>query len=224
MLWLLVSLFFCWLIWREFRLRRVARRGYDRPIDTPVSKPYIAALLVLALLFAWTPFKYWRFERFLSAKASLLADGKRAVVHCNTVFDTFFDRETLAAGHANPLTGQIVLQHPYCGELMDFIDSPARPQPKGIVSLNIFTHESMHIRGELNEALTECQSVQRNARAAVLLGVPEVFARKAATEYYQRYYLRRVGGEGFNAVYASDQCAPGKAMDERLADSTWRAH
>ena len=88
-------------------------------------------------------------------------------------------------------------------------------------SLNILTHESMHVRGELNEAITECQAVQRNYRAAKLLGVPDNIARKNALEYYYGSYMQLKEGGPNAARYFSDQCAPGKEMDEHLSDSTW---
>ena len=203
MLWTLTSLFFFWLIYRELS-------SYQ-----PTSKIYIAVLLVLALSFAWPPFQHWRFERFLSATSSQLADHRPVKVHCNTLFDTIFDEEVRVAGHADPKTGYIVIQYPRCSILMDYIAHPERAGKEEIISLNIFTHESMHARGEYNEAKTECQSVQRNYRAAKLLGVPNRIAKQNALDYYKNYYLQR------SDSYFSKECAPGKAMDEHLSDSTW---
>ena len=79
----------------------------------------------------------------------------------------------------------------------------------------------MHIRGEMNEALTECEAVQRNYRAAKLLGVPDAIAKKNALDYYNTSYQERGKIGGMAGGYYSDQCAPGKAMDEHLSDSTW---
>jgi hypothetical protein len=219
MLWLLASLFFCWCAFREIRASVVAPAGFDFP--TPISKPYLIAVLCLAVGFAWPPVSTWYFERFLSVRASLLADPNRATVHCNTIFDTMLDSEMLAAGHANPRTGKIAIQHPWCGTLRAYLRHPARATEKELESLDIFTHESMHIRGELNEARTECQAVQRNYRAAKLLGVPDTIAKRNALDYYTKDYLRRGSLGIMQAAYVSDQCAPGKDMDEHLPDSTW---
>ena len=221
MLWILFSLFFCWLIFREFQRRRVTQPGYDQPDTSPVDKTYVSIMGALALLFAWPPFHYWYFERFLSDKATQLAAPRRAKVHCNTIFDTFFDRNYLAAGHASPETGEIVLQYPWCATLMDYLDHPGRATEREIESLNMFTHESMHARGEYNEAITECQAVQRDYRAARLLGVPDRFARKNALDYYVNTYQWKGTIGGIQAAYFSPECAPGKTMDEHLPDSTW---
>jgi hypothetical protein len=203
MLWILTSLFFSWLIYRELISHM------------PIYKPYLAMLLLLALLFAWPPINHWRTERFLTSKARELSENNATIVHCNTLFDTLFDEEVRVGGHANPETGYIVIQYPRCSVLMDYIKHPAEANQEKIFALNIFTHESMHARGEYNEAVTECQSVQRNYRSAKLLGVPDDIAKKDALFYYNNYYVKRTDG------YFSKQCAPGKALDEHLSDSTW---
>jgi hypothetical protein len=59
-----------------------------------------------------------------------------------------------------------------------------RGQLVELASLGLFTHESMHVRVELNEALTECEAVQRNYRAARLLVVPDAIAKRNALDYY----------------------------------------
>jgi hypothetical protein len=219
MLWLLASLFFIGCAYREIHNSLVAPAGYDFP--SPLSKPYLGFVVGLAVLFAWPPVSTWRFERFLSKIATELADPHRAIVHCNTVFDTMLDSEMLASGHANPTTGRIAIQHPWCDTLRAYLRHPARASAEELESLDLFTHESMHIRGELNEARTECQAVQRDYRAAKLLGVPDAIAQRNALDYYAHDYRQR-GTQGImQAAYYSDECAPGRAMDEHLSDSTW---
>jgi hypothetical protein len=219
MLWILISLFFSWCAFREIRSSFIAPAGYDLPM--PMSKPYLVVVLALAVLFAWPTVHRWYFQWHLSAMATELADGHRAKVHCNTMFDTMLDSEMLASGHANPLTGEIAIQKPWCDRLMAYLAHPARADELEVVSLDIFTHESMHVRGEMNEARTECQAVQRNYRSAKLLGVPDETAKKNALDYYNTTYQMRGKIGGMQAAYYSNQCAPDKAMDEHLSDSTW---
>jgi hypothetical protein len=219
MLWILTSLFFVWCAFREVRASIVAPAGFASP--KPIDKQYLALVLVFATLFAWPPMRRWHFEGFLSTKATQLADYRPAKVHCNTTFDTMLDPAMLAAGHADPRTGKIGIQQPWCNRLMSYLSHPDHASEEEIFSLGMFTHESMHIRGELNEALTECESVQRNYRAAKLLGVPDEIARRNALEYYNVLYKRRGTIGGMQTAYYSEQCAPGKAWDEHLTDSTW---
>lgn len=219
MLWILISLFFVFCAIREVRASFVAPAGFDFP--RPIYKPYLAAVVILAVAFAWPTVHRWHFEHFLSVKSTELAEGHRASVHCNTVLDTMFDPEMLAAGHANPRTGKIAIQAPWCDRMMSYLWHPSRASREELWSLDIFTHESMHVRGELNEARTECQAVQRNYRAAMMLGVPEEVAKRNALDFYNTLYKERGVIGGLTGEYYSDQCAPGKAMDEHLADSTW---
>jgi hypothetical protein len=219
LLWILASLFFVWCAFREIRASIVAPAGFDFP--RPASKGYLAVVLALAAAFAWPPVHTLYFQWLLSAKATELADNHPARVHCNTLFDTMLDPEMLASGHANPKTGKIVIQKPWCGTLMAYLRHPGRASLRELDSLDMFTHESMHIRGELNEALTECQAVQRNYRAARLLGVPEAIAKKNALDIYNINYQQRGKIGGMQAAYYSAECAPGNAMDEHLVDSTW---
>jgi hypothetical protein len=219
LLWILASLLFFWCAFREIRGSIIAPAGFDFP--RPTSKPYLAIVLALAAAFAWPPLHTWYFERLLSVKATELADNHRAKVHCNTLFDTMIDPEMLASGHANPKTGKIVIQKPWCGTLMAYLRHPRRASHEELDSLDLFTHESMHIRGELAEARTECQAVQRNYRTAKLLGVSDATAKQNALDIYNINYQQRGKIGGMQALYYSAECAPGREMDEHLSDSTW---
>jgi hypothetical protein len=219
MLWMLASLFFFWCAFREIRDSVLARPGYGTP--APITKSYLVLVLSLAVIFAYPPAHTWYFQWFLSRKATELAENHRASVHCNTAFDTMVDPDMLFAGHANPRTGKIGIQAPWCDILMDYLRHPARANRRELDSLDIFTHESMHIRGEMNEARTECEAIQRNYRSAKLLGVPDGIARQNALDIYNVRYQERGRVGGMQSAYFSDECAPGKAMDEHLPDSTW---
>jgi hypothetical protein len=222
MFWILLALVFLWLIFREFRSVTVA--PVDMPLAKEVSKPYVSVLAILALLALWQPVHLWLFERHLSAIATELADSRVAHVHCNTVTDTLFDPDSTNIGHASPQTGQIAFQYPWCNTLMSYLRHAERADEEELASLGLLTHESMHVRGELDEATTECQAVQRNLRTATLLGIPLRTARKNALQYYYVLYMRRAQTNGDPDRYFSVECAPGGTLDERLDDSTWASH
>ena len=200
---LIFSFFFLWLIYREWRS--------DKEFDN-FTKGYMAVLAVLALLSALPALDHWRFESYLSKKASLLADNKRAKVKCATVFQSVYDKFGFA-GLAYYDTGEIILQYPTCNDLRDYLDSPETANTREIYSLNVFTHEAMHIRGERNEQKTECQAIQRYVQAARMLGVRAHIAEQNAQDYYRVSYPRH--------SYFSPKCAPGKEYDENLSGSVW---
>ena len=222
MFWVLISLLLGWLIFREFPSTTAA------PLDLPQSKKvwtaYIYVLVALALLSLWQPVHTWLFQRHLSAIATELADSHVAHVHCNSVIDTLFDPESTNIGHASPGSGEIAFQYPWCNTLMAYLRHPERADRDELSSLGLLTHESMHVRGELNDARTECEAVQRNFRTAQLLGVPIRIAKRNALDYYNSIYMLRALKEGDPDRYFSDQCAPGRKLDERLSDSSWSSH
>ncbi|MDE1464287.1 hypothetical protein [Spartinivicinus poritis] len=200
----LISLFCCWLVFREFRKEK-AFTNFDRG--------YIVVLVMLAMLFAWSPIRYWRFESFLTNLASQIANRSDVEVHCNTPVDAIFDNAATVAGHATIETGRIVLQYPLCAQLMDYLDDPHNVTKREKYSVIVYVHEVMHIRGERNEQRTECQAIQRLFRVGMLLGLPAHIAKQDAITYFK--------GDFQKHPYFSTACAPGASMDERLPDSTW---
>jgi hypothetical protein len=219
-LWWIFSGFFLWLAAREIFYGFVPRSGFDNP-NSKISMPYVLTTAAIAAALAYTPVRYWHFERFLTEKARILSETDTATVHCNSFLDSVVDSNVFAVGHANLKTGRIVFQHPWCGHLMDYLDQPDKATPEGISSLLTLTHEAMHIRGELNEARTECQAIQRYYRAATLLGVADRLAKAHGLAHYNGPYKSRSTQGDFSRNYYSDECAPGKALDEQLSDSTW---
>lgn len=219
MLWWLGAVLFLWLALRELYYSIVPKPGFLQP--EPISWPYLLIALGLAIGLASVPWRKIRFEQFLTAKARILSESDQATVHCNTFFDTAVDPMALAAGHANPETGEIVLQKPWCAVLRKYLKHPQRLDDENIFSVQMFAHEAMHVRGERNEAVAECQAIQRYVRAARLLGVPEASAREGGLRYYRSLYQQRRQIGGMQAPYYSVECAPGKRLDEALPDSTW---
>ncbi len=221
MFWLALSSFFLWLVGREIYYQYKPRPDFDLP-DTEFAKGYVAILLIIAAALAYQPISLWRFEQFLTKKAKILSESNKADVHCNTLFDTIFDTtDGFAAGHANFDTGQIVLGYSWCKKLRSHLNNPKRATRDDLFSVALFAHEAMHVRGERNEAATECQAIQRYYRAGKLLGLPDAIAKRNGQAFFNGMYQERAQHTGNGAGYYSDQCAPGKALDEKLPDSTW---
>ena len=201
---ILLSLFFCWLAISTIKS------------PTPFTSTDLAMVLFflsLALLCAKLPYERWSFSRFLTKNAIIISENPNATVHCNSPFDAIFDNE-LRAGHATT-AGEIVFQHSWCKRLKEHLADPKDPTERELFTIQLFAHEAMHARGELNEKKTDCQAIQRNYRTAKLLGVPADIAKENAMTFYQTTYRRH--------PYFSKNCVPGSEWDEGLHDSTWNA-
>ncbi len=177
---------------------------------------YTGICFLLGILCMIPMARHLLFENFLEKNAEKLTDGKNVNLTCTTALESMFDRFG-AAGTANFTSGKIVIQYPYCNYLRGFLKNPDYPTQYELWSLNTFTHEAMHVRGERNEQNTECQSIQRNHIAAVLLGVRESTADRAAIRYFVEMYPRQK-----EKGYFSKECAPGKALDEKLPGAIWQ--
>jgi hypothetical protein len=222
MIWLALAGFFFWLAAKEIYHQYVPRKDFDRP-DLQLSKGYFFCVLAIGFALAYQPYSLWRFESFLTDKAKILAETNKVDVHCNTLFDTIFDTtDGFAAGHANFETGQIVLGYSWCKKLRSHLNNPKRASRDDLFSIALFAHEAMHVRGERNESITECQAVQRYYRAGKLLGLPDSVAKRNGLAFFNGMYQERAQHSGNGAGYYSAECAPGKALDEKLADSVWK--
>lgn len=70
------------------------------------------------------------------------------------------------------------------------------------IAVHVLTHEAGHVRGELNEAATECWAMDHSAEVAEALGASRQQAERRAAWYRQTVYPR------LSATYRGDGCAP----------------
>jgi hypothetical protein len=69
--------------------------------------------------------------------------------------------------------------------------------------------------GTTDEARAECEAMQRDADAAVLLGASPDQAWRLARSYWREIYPRMPEG------YVTDGCKPGGPLDEGLEAAPW---
>ncbi|MBX2868627.1 MAG: hypothetical protein KTR18_08125 [Acidiferrobacterales bacterium] len=207
MILLLLSAFFCWLIFRELR-NPYREKGL-------FSLGYMLTLAVLAVVSALPAYSTWRLETDLSEKASIIADTPNVKVRCNSILQTMLGGKAVSspAGTAYYDTNEIFFESGWCKNFKQYLRDPVNATREQLFSMHIFTHEVMHIRGERNEQKTDCQAIQRNHTVGQLLGIEESIARRNAKIYYFEQYPRH--------PYFHAECKPGGALDEGLTDSIW---
>jgi hypothetical protein len=81
---------------------------------------------------------------------------------------------------------------------------------KSLHALQTLAHESWHLAGERDEAVTECNALQTTARVAEQLGATEAEGDAAARTVYRQLYPR------MPAEYQTSACRDGGALDRHL--------
>jgi hypothetical protein len=160
-----------------------------------------------------------RQERRLAAVASALA-GVPVAVRCQRLGSAFVD--------AGPELGYVrwqpdgtperrtLIKRDACRDLAAYVRSGGRrPSRAQVVAVHVLAHEAMHMAGLVQEHAAECAAVQRDARAARLLGASPDDARALAVAYWRTVYPAMPDG------YRSTACRPGGTLDEHLPDAPW---
>jgi hypothetical protein len=171
-------------------------------------------------------------EHQLGSVASQLAD-RHVRVHCQGLTGELLD-VTAEAGtvrfDANGDPADVTnLKRPICNALRRFPhDVKSRSYAcvlaqadcphaifEDVLAVHTLAHESWHLRGNMNESLTECHALQTTAFAATLLGADPQAAQATATYALLRLY------PNLPDEYRTFECANGGPMDLRPTDPHW---
>jgi hypothetical protein len=195
-----------------------------RPIDAvgrrkkfPVVSVTLLCLVGVAL--AVPTLLRHREESRLGKVATVLVAAP-ATVHCETFGQSFtdlsgdlgfvkFSADGVPQHHTTIVRGPCAdLKHYYSGD-------QAHPTPNEVIAVHVLTHESMHMRGQPDEAMAECEAMQRDAETAQLLGATPQEGLELARAYWLEDY------PNMPDAYRSDDCRLNGALDEHLPDPPW---
>jgi hypothetical protein len=196
-------------------LRRQDALG--RPRGFPVWS--VSALVVLALGAA-VPGVQRRVEEHRLARVARELVGHDVTVHCQTTTGAMVDAgDELgfvpydANGVPEPTT---TLKRDPCRALNAYVKAGrAHPSLEQVIAVHVLTHEAMHLRGETNEAVAECEALQRDSTTAALLGASAAQATALARRYWASVY------PDLPDDYRTGDCVPGGRLDEHLAGAPW---
>lgn len=103
-----------------------------------------------------------------------------------------------------------------CNDLREYVHGDKQwPTLDQIIAVNVLSHESHHLAGEINEARTECSSMQDLERVAVWLGATETEAANLAARYAADVYPR------MPTNYQNAECVQDGQWDLTPGDGTW---
>jgi hypothetical protein len=195
--------------------RRKDALGRDR--DLPVWS--VSALVVVAVVAAVPGARHKVLERRLTNVAESLV-GHKVKVHCQSGAAAFVDAGAELGWVPFDSDGvpepQTLIKIDQCHYLSAYRSGDqGHPTEDEVVAVHVLTHESMHMRGEPNEAKAECEAVQRDELTAIALGANQAQARQLSELYYLTVYPRMPDD------YFSSSCKAGGSMDEGLPSAPW---
>ena len=195
-----------------------------RPVDglrRPKSFPAVSVVLLLVLAAACLVpvYRHHRLEARLEAAASALV-GVPVTVHCQTAGQQFVDAGAelgfVRYGPDGVPERATLIKRDQCSDLADYLgsdkSSPSRDQ---VIAVHVLSHEARHMAGVTGESVAECGAMQRDARAAELLGADPEQALRLARLYWKTVYPRMSEG------YRSADCRPAGPLDEGLLAAPW---
>lgn len=193
------------------------RDALGRPLPFPVWSVLLLAIVSAAAL---VPGVQRRVEERRLGHAAAQLVGHPVSVHCQSTAAAMVDAGAELGfvpydddGIPRPTT---TLKREPCKDLKRYLGGHRQdPSYDEVVAVHVLTHESMHMRGETNEAPTECEAVQRDRTTAALLGATPAQARALAVRYWQTVYPNMPEG------YFSSDCRPDGPLDEHLAGAPW---
>ncbi len=108
-----------------------------------------------------------------------------------------------------------------CHTLVQFVYLKSRPRPdtNGRTSLasalGVLAHETQHVAGTRNEAVTECYALQRIRPLARMLGASKMYAAGLAVYTWTNLYAYN------DPAYKSRACRNGGSLDLNRNASAW---
>lgn len=191
--------------------------AFGRPRDLPVWS--VSVLVLVAVLAAYPGAQRKVQERRLARVTTVLA-GVGTKVHCQSTIAALVDAGAelgwVAFGEDGVPERETLIKQEACADLEAYRSGEkSHPTEDQVIAVHVLTHEAMHMRGEANESVTECQALQRDAITAKELGATQEQAVKLARLYWKVVYPY------MPPDYWSEECRPGHALDEGLASAPW---
>jgi hypothetical protein len=193
----------------------------------------IALIVIVAGAWAWTHHRHSQMEHRLSGVASSLA-GRPVKVRCQGFFSAMLDinwrageveyvnghpgnRAFLTRGTCSELNGLGSSVHEKLDCLLsvdwstwrmenDFYSPCARRARPAAQAITVLAHESMHLRGWVDESQAQCYAIQEAAWTAVRLGATPEEGRAVAE-------FALVQQPGMPSDYQSSDCHAGGGLD-----------
>jgi hypothetical protein len=192
----------------------------------------LAVVCCAAAFLGWRKYETRELEHRLGAIASEIA-GRHVRVHCQGVVGATLDVSAEAGSVMFGPDGRPAdvtdLKHDVCKRLGRYPHEHGSATfacttngtrcsldaLKSLHALQTLAHESWHLAGERDEAVTECNALQTTAWVAEQLGATAAEAQAAAGTVYRQLYPR------MPSEYQTSECREGRALDRHPESPVW---
>jgi hypothetical protein len=192
----------------------------------------LAIVCCAAAFLGWRKYETRELEHRLGAIASEIA-GRHVRVHCQGVvgaaLDVTGEAGSVAFGPDGRSADVTDLEHDVCKRLGRYphlhggatfaCTTNGRrcslDALKSLHALQTLAHESWHLAGERDEAVTECNALQTTAWVAEQLGATAAEAQAAARTVYRQLYPH------MPSEYQTSECREGEALDRHPESQVW---
>jgi hypothetical protein len=177
-----------------------------------ITRIVLAVLLVVAVGFGWSKYQGRKHDESRWAEIASSIVGHPVTVHCPNTFERLTNVSS-EAGYvrftaAGPPEPQTYLAPATCDGLARFAKSH-KVTFDNAWAVQTLAHESFHMRGVVDEAITECYGLQWTAYVASRLGADTLHAEATARVAWA------VGYDQLPDQYQSNDCRNGGRLDLR---------
>lgn len=159
------------------------------------SKPSIALVLIVSCLtgfLGWGEYQWRTHQDTGTSIVKMVSGNKEGVLRCQTLSEAFFDPSVSTKGFVSSAEEHVArVKYDTCEDLFSWFASDKKTASlKQIQALGVLTHESVHVSGEYNEAVTECINMRELAKVAETLGASKELSLKISATYREEIHVR----------------------------------
>ena len=177
------------VVFGALAVRAVVRLVKGRPLYRGLGVAALVLWLALTGVAGWFEIRHHHVQATATTVVREISGNPDAQVACVRLAADVLDVSFTAGRVGWDRPDVAVLRYRTCAHLWSYLLSPKhQPSLDQVTAVHVLTHEAVHVRGERNEAVTECVAMTLDAQAAELLGAAPQRAQRLADLYAQVVY------------------------------------
>lgn len=167
----------------------------------------IIGLIFLVPFLVWGGIIEYQFnstQNQLTQALREVTDIETGTVNCQRLSESMVDISQHRGWVSSESPHRVELKRTVCQRLHTLMKT-GEMTPETIAASHVFSHEAVHVLGEMSEPATECYAMQQDQAVWVILG-GNLTGDNVGQLYYREYY------PNMPTHYRSSDCSPGGAL------------